>query len=148
VCSSSAQSIVTSTSSSAITGVATAITDNVSARASTSSVISSPDGRKITSTITSPCHALYNHSSGGRSVRIPADATASSAASASSGLTITSRSFCGCGPPRAHAATLPPSMNGTPRSRSAATVTLSVSTRLWKASLWRIALWNYPHAGN
>src|SRR5947209_6972059 len=115
------------TSAIGITGTSIALTLRTSARASASSSTIIPCGSKMTSTSTGPSHAFSSQPSGGRSVRRPASASVASARSASSGLTIRSRSWIDSGPPRAHAATPPPTMKGTSSSRSAAAHLLSVS---------------------
>src|SRR6266540_2925016 len=59
---------------------------------------------------------------------MPAAARTSSASSASSGLSMKSRSWSDSGPPRTQAARPPPSMKGTPASRSAPAAFLSVTS--------------------
>ena len=82
--------------------------------------MSPPIGLKIRSISVSPSQALSSQPSGGRSARISAPTSASSARSASSGRTKKSTSCSVGGPPRAHAASPPPSRYGTSASRSAA----------------------------
>src|SRR5919108_336239 len=65
---------------------------------------------------------------------MPTPSSTSRASSASSGFTIRSRSWSDSGPPRAHAARPPPSMNGTPASRSAAAAFLRVASMASKSS--------------
>ncbi len=111
-CSSSASSLLVSTSSSAITRSRSATRLRSTARSSTASSIVKPRGAKIRSTSVSSCHAFSSHSSGGSPTRKPASASACWARSASCGRSIRSRSLTGSGPPYAHTAMLPPSMNG------------------------------------